>query len=107
MADNARRSNRQQSLGVSCPSTFDPGEDNLLAAAHHWQSEGWALVDGLVPGGDVDAVAGDLDRLFAADTFADYNRVPASVTARRRVASSADPVQRYARLPTARVPSFE
>ena len=59
---------------MSCPSTLGPVEDNLLAAAHQWQSEGWALVDGLVPGSDVDAVAGDLDRLFAADTFADYNR---------------------------------
>ncbi len=59
---------------MSCPSTFDPVADNLLAAAHQWQSEGWVLVDGLVPGRDVDAVAGDLDRLFAAGTFADYNR---------------------------------
>ncbi|HWE66385.1 MAG TPA: phytanoyl-CoA dioxygenase family protein [Acidimicrobiales bacterium] len=48
--------------------------DDLVAAAHRWQSEGWALVDGLVPEAEIDAVAGDLERLFAADTFADYNR---------------------------------
>jgi hypothetical protein len=48
--------------------------DDLLAAAHQWQSEGWALVDGLVPEAEVDAVAGDLERLYATDTFADYNR---------------------------------
>ena len=48
--------------------------DDLAAAAHQWQTEGWALVDGLVPTADVDAVAGDLERLFAADTFDDYNR---------------------------------
>lgn len=46
----------------------------LAAAAHQWQTEGWALVDGLIPTDDIDAVAGDLERLFAADTFADYNR---------------------------------
>lgn len=49
-------------------------DDGLLAAAHRWQTEGWALVDGLVPVSDVDAVAGDLERLFGADTFADYNK---------------------------------
>jgi hypothetical protein len=49
----------------ACPSTFGPVADDLLAAAHQWQSEGWALVDGLVQGSDVDAVAGDLERLFA------------------------------------------
>ena len=49
------------------------GED-LLRAAHHWQTEGWALVDGLVRQADVDAVAGDLEDLFGADTCADYNR---------------------------------
>jgi hypothetical protein len=48
--------------------------DDLRAAAHQWQSEGWALVDGLLGEAEVDAVAGDLERLFAADTFADYNR---------------------------------
>ncbi len=48
--------------------------DDLEAAAHRWQNEGWALVEGLVPEADIDAVAGDLERLFAADTFADYNR---------------------------------
>lgn len=48
--------------------------DNLVAAVHQWQTEGWALVDSLVPEADIDAVAGDLERLFATDTFADYNR---------------------------------
>ena len=32
------------------------------------------LVDGLVPEADIDAVAGDLEHLYAEDTFADYNR---------------------------------
>ena len=32
------------------------------------------MVDGLVPEADVDAVAGDLERLFSDDTFADYNQ---------------------------------
>jgi hypothetical protein len=49
-------------------------DGHLTAAAHQWQTEGWALVDGLVPEADVDAVAGDLEQLFAADTFDDYNR---------------------------------
>jgi hypothetical protein len=48
--------------------------DDLLKAAHQWQTEGWALVNGLVSRDDVDAVAGDLEGLFAADTFADYNQ---------------------------------
>jgi len=47
---------------------------DLVAAARQWQTEGWALVDGLVPEDDVDAVAGDLERLFSTDTFADYNK---------------------------------
>jgi hypothetical protein len=47
---------------------------DLAAAAQQWQTEGWALVEGLVPTEDVDAVAGDLDRLFGTDTFADYNK---------------------------------
>jgi hypothetical protein len=47
--------------------------DDLAAAAQQWQTDGWALVDGLVPVDDVDAVAGDLARLFGGDTFADYN----------------------------------
>lgn len=48
--------------------------DDLLAAAHQWQTEGWALVDGLIPESDIDALAEDLERLFGHDTFADYNR---------------------------------
>ncbi len=48
--------------------------DDLVAAARQWQTEGWVLVDGLLGTAEVDAVAGDLERLFAADTFDDYNR---------------------------------
>jgi len=48
--------------------------DDLLAAAQRWQTEGWALVEGLIEAAEVDAVADDLERLFGADTFADYNR---------------------------------
>jgi len=47
---------------------------DLEAAAAQWQTEGWALVPGLVPETDVDGVAGDLERLYAEDTFDDYNR---------------------------------
>jgi hypothetical protein len=47
---------------------------DLLSAAQQWQTEGWALVDGLIDAADIDAVADDLERLFGADTFADYNR---------------------------------
>ena len=47
---------------------------DLGAAAAQWQSDGWALVDGLVPEADVDGVAADLERLYGADTFDDYNR---------------------------------
>ncbi|HVV37305.1 MAG TPA: phytanoyl-CoA dioxygenase family protein [Acidimicrobiales bacterium] len=43
-------------------------------AARQWQEEGWALVEGLVPTDDVDAVAPELERLYAEDTFDDYNR---------------------------------
>ena len=49
-------------------------DDDLADAARQWQTEGWAVVDGLVPTADVDAAADDLERLFAAETFADYNR---------------------------------
>ena len=51
-----------------------PVEDDLRAAAHQWQTEGWALVDGLVQRAEVDAVGNELSLLFDADTFADYNR---------------------------------
>jgi hypothetical protein len=54
-----------------------PVAEDLLAAAHQWRTEGWALVDGLVPEAEIDAVGGDLARLFAGDTFADYNRLTA------------------------------
>ena len=55
-------------------STLAAVADDLAAAAHQWQTDGWALVDGLIPQQDIDAVAGDLDRIFSTDTFADYNR---------------------------------
>jgi hypothetical protein len=48
--------------------------DELLTAAKQWQTEGWALVDGLIQDAEVDAVVGDLGHLFGTDTFADYNR---------------------------------
>jgi len=56
------------------PHTFGAVADDLAAAAHQWQTDGWALVDGLVPQADIDAVKGDLEQLFSTDTFADYNR---------------------------------
>jgi hypothetical protein len=46
----------------------------FAAAARQWQEEGWALVEGLVPTDDVDAVADELARLYGGDTFDDYNR---------------------------------
>lgn len=46
---------------------------DLGAAAQQWQTEGWALVEGLLEAAEVDAVRGDLAHLFATDTFADYN----------------------------------
>jgi Phytanoyl-CoA dioxygenase (PhyH) len=48
--------------------------NDLHAAAHQWQTEGWALVDGLIEAEEIDAVADDLERLFSGDTFANYNR---------------------------------
>jgi hypothetical protein len=48
---------------------------DLLAAAHQWQNEGWAVVDGLIAAEEIDAVADDLERLFTGDTFANYNRL--------------------------------
>ena len=47
--------------------------EDLAAAAQRWQTDGWALVDGLVPEADVDAVTADLEHLYGGDTFADYN----------------------------------
>jgi Phytanoyl-CoA dioxygenase (PhyH) len=49
-------------------------DDDLADAAHQWQTEGWAVVEALVSTADIDAAAADLERLFAADTFAGYNR---------------------------------
>jgi len=46
---------------------------DLADAAQQWQTEGWALVDGLVPEADIDAAADDLERLYGSDTFANYN----------------------------------
>ena len=47
---------------------------DLEAAARQWQDEGWALVEGLVPEADIDAVAEDVARLYATDTFDNYNQ---------------------------------
>jgi PNKP adenylyltransferase domain, C-terminal region len=52
--------------------------DEFAAAARQWQDDGWALVDGLVPEADVDAVADDVALLYGTDTFADYNRAKGS-----------------------------
>lgn len=47
---------------------------DLDDSARQWQTEGWAVVDELVPAADIDAVAGDIARLYGADTFDNYNR---------------------------------
>jgi hypothetical protein len=52
--------------------------DELVAAARQWQDDGWALIEGLVPAADIDAVADDLARLYGSDTFADYNKAKGS-----------------------------
>ena len=49
--------------------------DDFAGAAKQWQDDGWALVEGLVPEGDIDAVREDLAHLYGTDTFDDYNRV--------------------------------
>jgi len=46
----------------------------FAAPARQWQQEGWALVEGLIPTEDIDAVADELARLYRDDTFDDYNR---------------------------------
>ncbi len=48
--------------------------DGYEAAAKQWQTEGWTLVEGLVPEADIDAVRDDLAHLYGTDTFDDYNR---------------------------------
>jgi hypothetical protein len=52
--------------------------DEFAAAARQWQDDGWALVEGLVPEADIDAVADDIALLYGSDTFADYNRAKGS-----------------------------
>jgi hypothetical protein len=52
--------------------------DEFAAAARQWQNDGWALVEGLVPDADIDAVADDVAVLYATDTFADYNQAKGS-----------------------------
>jgi hypothetical protein len=42
--------------------------------ARQWQHEGFALVEGLVPSADIDAVGDDLARLYGEDTFDNYNK---------------------------------
>ncbi|HUR78607.1 MAG TPA: phytanoyl-CoA dioxygenase family protein [Acidimicrobiales bacterium] len=43
-------------------------------AARRWRDDGWALVEGLVPTDDIDAVTDDLARLYGGDTFDNYNK---------------------------------
>ncbi|MEY2469919.1 MAG: hypothetical protein QOF21_2617 [Actinomycetota bacterium] len=52
--------------------------DDFAGAALQWQEQGWALLEGLVPTADIDAVGGDLDHLYGTDTFADYNKAKGS-----------------------------
>ena len=42
--------------------------------ARQWQEEGFALVEGLIPSDDIDAVADDLALLYGSDTFDNYNK---------------------------------
>ncbi len=48
--------------------------DEFAGATRQWREEGFALVPGLVPADEIDAVAGDLALLYGSDTFDDYNR---------------------------------
>ena len=43
-------------------------------AARQWQDDGFAIVEGLIPTDDIDAVADDLARLYGSDTFDNYNQ---------------------------------
>ena len=52
--------------------------EQFAAAARQWQDDGWALVEGLVPEADVDAVADDIALLYGTETFADYNKAKGS-----------------------------
>src|SRR5476651_2284811 len=52
--------------------------DEFAAAAKQWQDDGWALLVGLVPAADIDAVAEDIAQLYETDTFADYNKAKGS-----------------------------
>ena len=49
-------------------------DPELAGQARQWQTEGWALIEGLVPEVDIDAAGDDLARLYGSDTFADYNQ---------------------------------
>ncbi len=46
----------------------------FAAAARHWQEEGFAVVEGLVPTDDIDAVADDLAHLYGTDSYKNYNQ---------------------------------
>lgn len=48
--------------------------DELEAAAQQWRDEGFVIVEGLVPHDDIDAAVPELEALYGADTFDDYNR---------------------------------
>ena len=47
---------------------------DFAEATRQWQQEGFAVVPGVVPADEIDAVAGDLSRLYGADSFDDYNQ---------------------------------
>lgn len=46
----------------------------FAAAAEQWATDGWCLVEGLVPESDIDAAAEDLETLYGTNTFDDYNK---------------------------------
>lgn len=48
--------------------------DEFADATRQWQEDGFALVPGLVPAAEIDAVTGDLAHLYGSATFDDYNR---------------------------------
>jgi len=51
--------------------------DEFAGAARQWREEGFAIIPGLIAADDIDAVADDLDHLYGADTFDDYNKASA------------------------------
>lgn len=49
-------------------------DGDLETAERHWREEGFAVIPRLVPTADIDAAAAELEALYAADTFDDYNQ---------------------------------